>query len=147
MYAELLTHNTLRVQTRTGKAVKKKCDIEYTRVQQWECQRGRVISYNTKLIVKWIIKCASQPKKKKKEVELEKANEIAGEHIPPRLSPRFIKKLPSPPPIFRSRRNSDNVPCLKIKLFFNGGSVVVQRFHCKSHVSKRRKQKGRVKIP
>ena len=83
----------------------------------------------------------------KKKVELKKANEIAREHIPPRLSPRFIKKFPSPPPIFRSRRNSDNVPCLKIKLFFNGGSVVIQRFYCKSHVSKRRKQKGRVKIP
>ena len=41
MYAELLTHNTLRVQTRTRKEMEKKCDFDM-RVQQWEMP-GRVV--------------------------------------------------------------------------------------------------------
>ena len=138
MYAELLTHNILRVQTRTGKAMKKSA---ISSIQ--ECNNGMPEESCDQLQYQAHRKMDHKMRQsaEKKKVELEKANEIAREHIPPRLPPRFIKEFPSPPPIFRSRCNSDDVPCLKIKLFFNGGSVVVQRFYCKSHVSKRRKQR------
>jgi hypothetical protein len=63
--------------------------------------------------------------------DLEQANEIAWEHIPAFLSAILVEKLATPPPIFWSSRDSNDVPSLEIKLFLDGGGVIIQGFHCR----------------
>ena len=55
---------------------------------------------------------------------------VVWEYVPASLSPHFIQQLPTPPPVCRRIRDSNDIPCLKIKLFIDRRRVVIQRFDC-----------------
>lgn len=65
----------------------------------------------------------SQKKKKS-----EQANKVAREYISSLNSPSLIEQFTTPPAIIGCGSNCDDIACLEIKLFFNGGSIVIQCF-------------------
>lgn len=59
---------------------------------------------------------------------LEEANEVAREDVATWLSAGFIQQFTSPPSIFGSRSNCDDVVRLEVKLFVNRCLVIIKCF-------------------
>jgi len=65
-------------------------------------------------------------KMKRARGTLEQADKVAREYVSSGLSPRLIQQFPTPPAIFWSRGNSDDVPRLEVEFFLDRCGVIVQ---------------------
>jgi hypothetical protein len=63
--------------------------------------------------------------KKKNIPPSEQAHKVTRKHVSPRLPPRIVQQLSTPPPILGRLRHRDDVPHLEIKLFVDRRRIVV----------------------